>query len=84
MYAKGEARTLAKGSGCVCVDDATVFGWVIHFFEEDSIKEGAKPKKGVARQVRTAGKAKPAPKKNEQTDSNVLDFFSGLGMGAKS
>lgn len=40
-YATDEARKMANGSGCVCVDDATVFGWVIHFFEEDSIQEKA-------------------------------------------
>lgn len=41
-FAKDEARKIAGGEGCVCVDDATVFGWIIHFFEEDSITEKAK------------------------------------------
>lgn len=40
-YAKGEARKLAKGQNCVCVPDDTVFGWIIHFFEEDAIAEKA-------------------------------------------
>ncbi len=58
-YAKGEARSLAV-NGCACIEDATVFGWVIHFFEEDDIKE---PKKGAAtRTARTAGKARAAKK----------------------
>ena len=39
-YANGEARKIAeKGSNYACVDDATVFGWAIHYFEEDSIIE---------------------------------------------
>jgi hypothetical protein len=43
-YAKGEARKLANGEGCICVEDATVFGWIIHFFEEEHIEElKAKP-----------------------------------------
>ena len=37
-YAHGEAKKLLeKGSQCACVDDDTVFGWAIHYFEEDSI-----------------------------------------------
>ena len=41
-YAKGEAQKMAQGASCICVDDATVFGWIIHFFEEDEITEKAK------------------------------------------
>lgn len=36
-YITSEAKKLAK-NGCACVDDATVFGWAVHFFEEDSIE----------------------------------------------
>lgn len=39
-YATDEARKVAeKGASCACIDDATVFGWAIHYFEEDSITE---------------------------------------------
>ena len=38
-YACEEARKLAeKGANSACVDDATVYGWAIHYFEEDSIE----------------------------------------------
>ena len=38
-YACDEARKLAeKGASSACVDDATVYGWAIHYFEEDSIE----------------------------------------------
>ena len=38
-YANGEAKKLAtKGESGICVDDETVFGWAIHYFEEDSIE----------------------------------------------
>lgn len=38
-YASGEARKLIKNNEhCACVDDATVFGWAIHYFEEESIE----------------------------------------------
>lgn len=37
-YACNEARKIAeKGASSACVDDATVYGWAIHFFEEESI-----------------------------------------------
>lgn len=38
LYATEEARKLAdKNARSVCVEDKTVFGWAIHYFEEDSI-----------------------------------------------
>ncbi len=40
-FACDEARKQAeKGARSACIDDATVFGWAIHYFEEESI-EGA-------------------------------------------
>ena len=34
-YACEEARKLAeKGANSACVDDVTVYGWAIHYFEE--------------------------------------------------
>lgn len=41
-HAKDKAKSLAHGAGCVCVDDETVFGWIVHYFEEDDIKEAAR------------------------------------------
>lgn len=39
-YATEEARKIAeKGSNYACVSDDVVFGWAIHYFEEDSIEE---------------------------------------------
>ena len=39
-YATQEARKMAeKGSHCACIEDDIVFGWAIHYFEEDSIEE---------------------------------------------
>lgn len=38
-YACGEARNLAaKGETAACVEDSVVYGWAIHYFEEDSIE----------------------------------------------
>ena len=38
-YACEEARKLAdNGTKSTCIEDKTVFGWAIHYFEEDSIE----------------------------------------------
>lgn len=38
-YAAEEARKLAeKGAKCACIEDTVVFGWAIHYFEEESIE----------------------------------------------
>lgn len=38
-FACGEARKQAeKGANSACIDDQTVYGWAIHYFEEDSIE----------------------------------------------
>ena len=55
-YAKDEAKKMAEGESCVCVDDATVFGWIIHYFEEDHITEKKK-----ASTVKLPGKVTVTP-----------------------
>lgn len=38
-FACDEARKqAAKGANSACIDDQTVYGWAIHYFEEDSIE----------------------------------------------
>ena len=38
-YAAEEARkTSEKGVACACIDNSVVYGWAIHYFEEDSIE----------------------------------------------
>ena len=60
MYATNQARELAeKGSQYACVEDATVFGWAIHYFEEDSIEEKLFNEDGTEYQA-------PKPKKPEK------------------
>mgnify|MGYP002527567163 CR=1 FL=1 len=39
-YAADEARKLAeKGARSICVEDKVVYGWAVHYFEEDSMEE---------------------------------------------
>ena len=55
-YIVSEAKKLAQNN-CACVEDATVFGWAIHFFEEDSIDGKKYDTKSSAKVVNT----KPKP-----------------------
>lgn len=37
-YIYSQAKKLAKGGNAVGVDDATVYGWAVHYYDEDNIK----------------------------------------------
>lgn len=37
-YIYSQARKIAKGDNAVGVDDDTVFGWAVHYYDEDNIK----------------------------------------------
>lgn len=80
-YACDEARNLAeKGANSACIDDATVYGWAIHYFEEDSIEgtlytiDGAEykptPKKTVNSKPVTV---KPQPQKQQSLQFSLFD-----------
>ena len=79
-YASDEARKLAsKGANSACVEDKVVYGWAIHYFEEDSIEgtlfnaDGTEYKptpKSTPAQVR-----KVEAKKPEQRQATLFDFM---------
>lgn len=73
-YACDEARKLAaKGASSACVEDIIVFGWAIHYFEEDSIEgtlynaDGTEykpvrtPASKLTTTVKAVAKLQPAP-----------------------
>lgn len=79
-YACDEARKLAeKGANSACIDDATVYGWAIHYFEEESIEgtlytiDGTEYKPTVKRVESNAVKAKPETKKQENVQFSFFD-----------
>ena len=79
-YACDEARKLAeKGANSTFIDDATVYGWAIQYFEEESIEgtlytiDGAEYKPTVKRVETNAVKAKPEPKKQENVQFSFFD-----------
>jgi len=84
-YANEEARKIAeKNARYACVEDNTVYGWAIHYFEENSIEgilynedgtEYKAPLKTVNKE-----KSKPAVKvvekpKEENKQATLFDFF---------
>ena len=86
-YIKSQARKKAQ-NGCAVIADAEVFGWAMHYFEEDSIEEGKTyVETGVAVGVESAAEAKKKedkpkiaekPKKTKaQCDDqmSLLDLF---------
>lgn len=71
-YANDEARKLAeKSAKAACIDDDVVFGWAVHYFEEDSIEgtlfnedgsEYKKQPKPAAKAPTVKAQPKPQPK----------------------
>lgn len=90
-FATEEARkTAEQGSTCACVDDATVFGWAIHYFEEESITEKLYNQDGteyVAKKPTPPKKAekkpevkKPEPKKSTDKPKKIIAFESQMSL----
>ena len=80
-YACDEAKKLAeKGTNSACIDDVTVYGWAIHYFEEESIEgtlytidgEEYKP---APKKVATTKPAtvKPQPTKPQNLQFSIFD-----------
>lgn len=88
------ARKQAK-DGCACIRDDVVFGWAIHFFEEDAIKPEP-PKKEYINQkmpdgqtVRVEAKKKEKPKQEPVEEKSELEkaqitLFDLMGAGDES
>ena len=79
-YASDEARKLAsKGANSACVEDNVVYGWAVHYFEEDSIEGTLFNADGT--EYKPAPKSTPAkvkkvePKKPEQRQPTLFDFM---------
>lgn len=79
-YASSEARKLAsKGANSACVEDKVVYGWAIHYFEEDSIEGTLFNEDGT--EYKPTPKSPPAqvrkvePKKPEQRQASLFDFM---------
>ena len=68
-YATEEARKQAEqGARCACIEDDVVYGWAVHYFEEDSIEgklyneDGTEYKKPTPKKAEKKTTPKPTPK----------------------
>ena len=83
-YAAEEAKKLAgKGAHAACVEDDVVYGWAIHYFEENSIEGTLYNEDGSEHKIppKPAAKApvvKPAPSKPQ------LSMFDLMGENRES
>lgn len=60
-YVKNQVRSRAV-NGCAAVEDVEVFGMIIHYFEEDSIKKGTSPTKSNRIEIKTQKPREEKPK----------------------
>lgn len=85
-YAYEEAHKLAeKNARSICIDDSIVYGWAIHYFEEDSIigtlytenGEEYKPirKTEKTTQTKQISQQKPQTKKEKLGQQSIFDFL---------
>lgn len=89
-YIYSQAMKLAKGGNAVGVDDVTVYGWAVHYYDEDDIKvedvqervkvaaPAAEPAKAKQPKPQLQPQQKPARKKTKQElfDERQLSLFS--------
>lgn len=79
-YATEEARKLAsKGANSACVEDKIVYGWAIHYFEEDGIEgtlynpDGTEYKPEPKTKTVTVKKTEVKPARQEHTLFDLLE-----------
>lgn len=80
-YASDEARKLAsKGANFACVENTVVYGWAVHYFEEDSIVGTLYNEDGTEYKIqpKTAAKApvaKTQPKPQPKPQMSMFDLM---------
>ena len=79
-YASDEAKKLtSNGASCACVENKVVYGWAIHYFEEDSIEGTLYNEDGT--EYKPAPKYTPTkvkkvePEKPKQQQVSLFDFM---------
>lgn len=86
-YIYSKARELAKGGNAVGVDDATVYGWAVHYYDEDDIKvdkvkervEVVAPAAEPSRTEQPKPQSKPVQKRKRGEDNSLqLSLFGEL------
>ena len=89
-YATEEAKKVAaKGATAACIEDTTVFGWMMHYFEEDTIEDSYFHPDGTPYTPTKKKTKKPAPAKPRETprgkpqqedEFTIFDMLANLPM----
>ena len=81
-FACDEAKKQAeKGASSACIDDDTVYGWAVHYFEEDSIEgtlyneDGTEYKAPMLKITAKASTVKPQPKPQPKPQMSMFDLM---------
>ena len=82
-FACGEAKKQAeKGVSSACIDDDTVYGWAVHYFEEDSIEgtlyneDGTEYKAPIPKVTAKVPAVKAQPKPQPKPQLSTFDMVS--------
>ena len=81
-FACDEAKKQAeKGASSACIDDDTVYGWAVHYFEEDSIEgtlyneDGTEYKAPMPKVTTKVPTVKPQPKPQPKPQMSMFDLL---------
>ena len=56
-YIVGEARKQCKNSDSICISDDVVYGWAVHYYDEDNIKVGRSTESKESKESKEISKA---------------------------
>ena len=86
-FACDEAKKQAeKGASCACIDDDVVFGWAVHYFEEDTIEGTLYSENGAEYRPEKVVRQSPAPSVSlpPKEEAPQMSLFDMLDTGSAS
>ena len=86
-FACDEAKKQAeKGASCACIDDDVVFGWAVHYFEEDTIEGTLYSEDGAEYRPEKVVRQSPAPSVSlpPKEKAPQMSLFDMLDTGSAS
>lgn len=86
-FACDEAKKQAeKGASCACIEDDVVFGWAVHYFEEDSVEGTLYDEDGGEYRPGKVVRQSPAPSVSRLTKEKApqMSLFDILDTGSAS
>lgn len=86
-FACDEAKKQAeKGASCACIDDDVVYGWAVHYFEEDSVEGTLYGEDGAEYRHGKVVRQSPAPSVSRLTKEKApqMSLFDMLDTDSES